>query len=81
MFIACSLYQKRCVEAGRLEAMLVEANTVPMRVAVKKDITECQLCQREFGIFSSKHHCRAWYVSAFLLFTFILIVVSVFSFA
>lgn len=30
-----------------------------MRVYLRQDITECQLCNRTFNMFSRKHHCRS----------------------
>jgi len=52
-------YQQKCIAVGMLESYLVEENTAPMRVFLRQDITECQLCARGFGIFSRRHHCRA----------------------
>ena len=55
----CRLYQKKAIKNGIISDYLQEVNTAPMRVFLRVDITECQLCTRPFSLFSRKHHCRS----------------------
>lgn len=40
---------------------LAESETAALRVINRTDIRECQVCQRGFGMFDRRHHCRNWY--------------------
>lgn len=53
------IYQDKCVLNGLIENSLTIINTAPMRVYLRQNITECQLCNRNFTLFSRKHHCRS----------------------